>query len=128
MDVAEKIDLLFKTVTKPDCKEYSYREVEELADGAVSSTSIWKARLGKIRNPSQRLIGALSKAFGVPVNYFFDEGVTEMDVPRYRKQYQSERMVEQIALRASELDEEGKQAILDMINLVRKAQERSGSE
>ncbi|HID65163.1 MAG TPA: XRE family transcriptional regulator [Anaerolineae bacterium] len=121
MDIAERTDLLFRTITK-NGKEYSYREVENLAGGAVSSTTIWKVRTGKIRNPSQKTIRALSTAFQVPVAFFFDENVTQEDIPRYRQQYRSEKMVEQITLRSYDLDDEGKQAVLDMINWVRKAQ------
>jgi transcriptional regulator with XRE-family HTH domain len=122
VNITERVDLLFRTVVKPGGKEYSYREVAGLAGGAVSSTTIWKVRTGKIANPSQKTIQALSTAFGVPVRFFFDQDVTPDDLPQYRSEYRSEKMAEQIALRASDLDENGKQAILDMINYVRRAQ------
>ena len=119
MNTAAKIDLLFTTITKPDGKEYSYQDIATLAGNAVSRTSIWKARAGKIENPSQKLLGALSQAFGVPVQYFFAEAITEEDVPRYQKQHHNEQLVDQIALRAGDLNEEGKEAILQMIGFVR---------
>jgi transcriptional regulator with XRE-family HTH domain len=96
--------------------------VENLAGKVVSSTSLWKVRTGKTKNPSQRLLQALSQAFQVPVSFFFDENVSPESIKSYQAQFQSEKMVEQIALRSAELDDEGKQAILDMINVVRKAQ------
>lgn len=121
-DIAERLDLLFRTVTKEGGKEYSYREIEELAGGAITSTSIWKIRTGRTRNPSLKTLQALSAAFEVPVAYFFIEEVTEDDIPAYLQQYRDEKMVEQIALRAKDLDDNGKQAILDMINYVRRVQ------
>ena len=99
-DIAERLDLLFRTVTKEGGKEYSYREIEELAGGAITSTSIWKIRTGRTRNPSLKTLQALSAAFEVPVAYFFIEEVTEDDIPAYLQQYCDEKMVEQIALRA----------------------------
>lgn len=122
MDLAQKTDLLFKMVTKPDGQEYSYREIEELADGAISSTSIWKVRMGKTQNPSRRTIQALSKAFQVPVSYFFEDVASSEDVAEYREQYRSDKLVKQIALRAHDLDEEGKRTILDMVNYVWRTQ------
>jgi transcriptional regulator with XRE-family HTH domain len=121
VDIAKRVDLLFKTI-KPGDREYSYRGVRERAGGAISSTAIWKVRKGQITNPSQRLLSALSRAFQVSVDFFSDEDVTEEDVSAYQEQYHSEQMVEQIALRASELDDEGKQVVLDMIDLVQNAQ------
>lgn len=122
MRINKRIDLLFQTITKPDGSQYSYRDVENLAGKVVSSTSLWKVRTGKTKNPSQRLLQALSQAFQVPVSFFFDENVSPESIKSYQAQFQSEKMVEQIALRSAELDDEGKQAILDMINVVRKAQ------
>jgi transcriptional regulator with XRE-family HTH domain len=121
-DIAERLDLLFRTVTKEGGKEYSYREIEELAGGAITSTSIWKLRTGRTQNPSLKTLQALSAAFEVPVAYFFTEEVTEDDIPAYLQQYRDEKMVGQIALRARDLDDNGKQAILDMINYVRRVQ------
>ena len=126
MNVTDRIDLLFKTVTKPDGKKYSYQDVEELGEGVVTRAAIWKARTGKTENPRPKLLGALSKAFRVPMEYFSDEQVTAGDIPRYQKQYRNDRMVERIALRSSRLNEDGKQAILDIIDFVRKVQGLNG--
>ena len=66
------------------------------------------------------MLQALGQAFEVPGDYF-DEEASPEDIDKYRAQYRSEKMVEQIALRSAELDDEGKMAILDMINFVRNA-------
>ena len=128
MDIAKRLDLLFRTVTKKGGKEHSYREIEELAGGATSSTTIWKLRTGRTRNPSLKTLQALGKAFQVPVAFFFDEDTTPEDVSKYRHRYRSEQMVDQIARRSYDLDDEGKQAVLDMITWVRKAQGLDNNE
>jgi transcriptional regulator with XRE-family HTH domain len=130
VDIARRLDLLFRTVTKKGGKEHSYREIEEQAGGVVSSTTIWKLRTGQTQNPSLKTLQALGTAFQVPVSFFFDEDVAPEDVSKYRHRYRSEQMVGQIALRSYDLDDEGKQAVLDMITWVRKAQglEDNGEE
>ncbi len=120
MNISKRLDLLFKTITKPDGQEFSYRDIEELTGNAVSSTAIWKLRTGKTQNPKQSTLQALSEAFQVPISYFFAETVTSEDIPAYREQYHSDMLVEQIALRSQDLDNEGKRTILDMINYVRR--------
>jgi hypothetical protein len=122
MDHAARIELLFSTVTKPDGKEFSHREIEELAGGTVSHAAIWKARKGLTESLSQRMIEALSTAFQIHPGYFSAEHVTAGDIPKFQKQYRSESLVEQIALRAGQLDDEAKEHILNMIDFVRKAQ------
>jgi len=123
VDIAEKTDLLFKMITKDNGREYSYRDIETLAEGAVSSTSIWKVRIGKTKNPGHRMLQSLSDAFQVPVSYFFAETIAEEDIPKYQEQYRSEKLVEQISFRSHELDDEGKKLILDMISYVKKQQD-----
>jgi hypothetical protein len=61
------------------------------------------------------------------VSYFFEEAPS----PEYVKDLHlatklNKEGVTRIALRASDLDERGKQAVLEMIELVRKAQAESG--
>jgi transcriptional regulator with XRE-family HTH domain len=124
MDIAERVDLLFRTVLDEDGQEYSYRQIEKLAGGEVSATAIWKLRIGKTKNPGQKMLRALSKAFAVPVSYFFDEVVSREDVPQYRDEYRdNEKIVEQIALRAGQLNGEGQEAILNLIDYIQKTHE-----
>jgi transcriptional regulator with XRE-family HTH domain len=124
MDISERVDLLFRTVLDENGQEYSYRQIEKLAGGDVSATSIWKLRSGKTKNPGQKTIRALSKAFGVPVNYFFDKVVSRENIPQYRDEYRdSEKLVDQIALRAGQLNGEGQEAILNLIDYIQKTHE-----
>jgi transcriptional regulator with XRE-family HTH domain len=97
--------------------------VEEGTNKAVTGAYIWKLRTGKAENPGYRVLKALSDFFGVPVSYFFEEQVSEEYVQDLKLVAELRKAgVARIALRASNLDEAGKQAILEMIEYVRKAQ------
>ena len=72
--VPDKIDNLFKTIRRPDGREYTYDEVERGTGGAVSRSYVWKLRHGRNRNPSLEVIEALGHFFDVPATYFFESG------------------------------------------------------
>ena len=122
--ISEKVDLLFKTFLKLDGTEYTYEEVAEGIDHAVSSVAIWKLRTGKTKNPSYKILEALAGFFDVPIEYFSkserpaEEYVQELKLAHALQ----EAGVAQIALRASDLDESAKHDILSMIEYARKAQ------
>lgn len=124
-DFAQKLDHLFRTVTKPDGTEYSYEEVQQGTGKAVTSAYIWRLRTGKATNPGYWVIKALSDFFQVNPDYFFQEGELNNEASdemranvKLAAQLQDER-VKDIALRASELDDAGKQALLDMVNYIK---------
>ena len=120
--LAEKIDLLFKTIKKPDGSQYTYQEVEEGTGKAITGAYIWKLRTGKAENPSYKVLKVLSDFFEVPVSFFFEE-VSEEYLQNLKLATQlREDGVQHIALRAGDLDEAGKRAVLEMIEYVRKAQ------
>ena len=122
-NLAEKIDLLFKTFRKPDGSQYTYQEVEEGTGKAITGAYVWKLRTGKAENPSYKVLKALSDFFQVPVSYFFEEEVSEEYLQNLKLATQlREAGVQHIALRAGDLDEAGKRAVLEMIEYVRKAQ------
>lgn len=70
--VPDKMDYLFKTIRRPDGREYTYDDVERGTAGAVSRSYVWKLRHGRNRNPSLVVIEALGQFFDVPVTYFFE--------------------------------------------------------
>ena len=80
-DLAEKIDLLFKTVHPADRGPYSLQEaadgIERLTGEKVSHNTLWKLRTGKSDNPTKRVLEGLAKFFGVSPAYFFQENVSE---------------------------------------------------
>ena len=122
IDIAERIDSLFKTHTKPDGREHTYKEVEKGTGKAISSAYMWKLRHGKSSNPSRNKLKVLSDFFGVPPSYFFEE--TDEEYEEILRVAHSLRVagVQQIALRAKELNEEGREAILEMAERIKRIQ------
>jgi len=122
IDIPKKIDFLFKTHTKPDGKEYTYQEVERESGKAISAAYVWKLRHGKSSNPSGRKLKALADFFDVPLRYFYEE--VDEDYHEILEIVHSLRQagVQEIALRAKELNEEGRKAILSMVEHIRSMQ------
>jgi transcriptional regulator with XRE-family HTH domain len=123
-ELAEKINRLFETFTKPDGSEYTYREVEDGTNRAVTAAYVWRLRTGKAENPGYRVLAALCRFFEVSITYFFSE---EPEAEVYVKELRLARALHEegvahLARRAGELDEEGRNAVLEMIEYVRKAQ------
>ncbi len=79
--LADKIDLLFRTVHPPSRGPYSLQEaaakIEEITGEKVSHNTLWKLRTGKADNPTKRVLEGLAKFFEVSPAYFFDENVSE---------------------------------------------------
>lgn len=71
--LAEKLMLLFETRLSPDLDPYTLLEVTEGTGGSISPTYLMNLRDGKFSNPSMSKIKALSKFFGVPITYFYDD-------------------------------------------------------
>ena len=70
--IGQKLDLLFRTVTKPDGTEYNHREVAEGIGNKASSAYLWRIRNDKpgAQKPGFEIIEALAEFLGVPTNYF----------------------------------------------------------
>ena len=122
MEIAERLDLLLQVCTNDDGKSFSYRDIEAMSAGEISSAACWKMHTGRIKNPSSKAIGALSKAFDISADYFFDDSLTAENARRKIAEHQNAALVDQIAMRTSQLDERARQDILEMIEYVRKAQ------
>ena len=127
MALAEKIDLLFKSCTKPDGKEFTYQEVEAGTGGAVSSTYVWKLRTGKSTNPGYRVLQALGDFFGVPPSYFFEDKFSAQQLEDlWLTATLRDRGLQRIALSATGLDETGKALVVQLIEYMRTAQNQAG--
>jgi transcriptional regulator with XRE-family HTH domain len=128
--LAEKIDRLFRAVHPAD-REYTHEEVASAIrkDGGptISATYLWQLRKGQRNNPTMRHLEALSKFFGVPPAYFFDDEVSaQIDSELSLLASMRDISVRQVALRASGLSQESIQAIVDMIERVRELEGLSG--
>jgi transcriptional regulator with XRE-family HTH domain len=122
--LAERIDHLFQTVHPAD-GEYTHEEVangiREAGGPTISASYLWQLRKGVRDNPTMRHLEALSKFFGVPPAYFFDDEVSErIDVELSLLASLRDASVRQVALRASGLSVESIEAIVEMIERVRK--------
>jgi transcriptional regulator with XRE-family HTH domain len=107
--LAARVDKLFRTVRRPDGREYSHREVADAITAAgepISHSYIGQLRAGDKDNPTLRHLRALARFFGVPVEYFTSDVVAaevnrELDVLAALK----ELRVQTVALRQSVLPE-----------------------
>ncbi len=120
---ADKLDHLFRTITAPDGKEYTHRDVMAGTNGTVTAVYVWKLRAGKKTNPGYKVIAALSHFFKVDPTYFFepiDPESSKILIPSDAAKHQLNEDVIDIALRVSELDEEGQHSMSDLIDYIRK--------
>jgi transcriptional regulator with XRE-family HTH domain len=127
--LAEKIDFLFRTILRPDGKEFTYQEVESGTNRAVTGPYIWKLRAGSATNPGFRALSALSSFFQVPATFFFEDEPTDDYLQDLQLAAQlRDNGIAQIALRAQALGPEGRAAVLQMIDYVSKAQKTENSD
>ena len=110
---AARLNALFQTSTRPDGKHYSQQDVVEGCQGTITRVYLWKLRTGRARNPSMRVVQALADFFGVSVDYF--------SAPDEQGKLGAERnlddpLVAQICEKYSQLDEQGKRVILNLID------------
>jgi transcriptional regulator with XRE-family HTH domain len=128
-DFAQRLDALFKQFMHPDGREYTYEEVQNGTGKAVTAGYIWRLRTGKATNPGYWVIKALGDFFGVAPNYFFEnetqasETLSEQVNADLAERFQ-ESSIKDIALRASELDENARHAILSMIECILQAKNK----
>ena len=109
---ANRLSKLLVEARKPDGRRYTRSEVAAGVD--VTPTYISRLKSGKA-NPTYELVQRFSSFFQVPPAYFFEEkkgAVTEVEPGK------KSAPTDEIALRAAELDERGREAVLEMIKHV----------
>ncbi|WP_020657477.1 helix-turn-helix domain-containing protein [Amycolatopsis benzoatilytica] len=125
--LASRLDDLFRTV-RPQGKHWTNAEVAaelkrvspELKVGGVYLSQL---RTGKRTNPSQELLAALAKFFGVSVAYFFDEEVAGSVLAELAAvEAMRQAGVRAVAMRAAGMREENLQAITTIMDQYRKMQ------
>ncbi len=111
INFAERLNHLFDTVIKTNGSSYTHEEVYQATGITVGYIS--RLRSGKATNPGYDIIRKLSTFFKVSPNYFFGkEGITSDEAKK--------RLKEDIALRASHLDDEGVQTLVNMLEYIDK--------
>ncbi|MFC5288037.1 helix-turn-helix domain-containing protein [Actinokineospora guangxiensis] len=128
--LAAKLNRLVDTVHPAGRGPYTNEEIAAAvrADGGDlthSAVSAW--RRGTRDNPSFRHLAALAKFFGVPVAYFCDDAESarvdeQLDLVAAWRDAQ----VRAIAMRAGELSEAGRAALLEMAIRVRDIERGAG--
>ncbi|MET9258852.1 helix-turn-helix domain-containing protein [Amycolatopsis sp. NPDC004079] len=125
--LASRLDDLFRTV-RPQGRHWTNAEVAaelkraspELKVGAVYLSQL---RTGKRTNPSQELLAALAKFFGVSVAYFFDDEVAGSVLSELAAvEAMRQAGVRAVAMRAAGMREENLQAITTIMDQYRKMQ------
>lgn len=119
--LAHRLDHLFRTVAKPDGREYSHREVAEAVTTGgepISHSYIGQLRTGDKDNPTIRHLRALARFFGVPVEYFTsDEVAADVDLELRTLTALKELQVKTIALRRTVLPE-AERSLAELARLV----------
>lgn len=121
IDLADKIDLLFKTIHPAGRGPYSLQEaadgIERLTGEKVSHNTLWKLRTGKSDNPTKRVLEGLAAFFGINPGYFFEENIGD----EMRSQIELLGMLRDTGLRGAqlraffELSPEGQELVAEMI-------------
>jgi ESX-1-secreted protein regulator len=121
--IADKLDRLFQQVRSADEAEPSYMVVAEAIRAqqgvSISHTYIWQLRTGRRDNPTVQHLTALATYFGVPVSYFLDDEQTrridaQLDLLRSIR----DAGVTEIALRAADISQAGRETISELIRMV----------
>lgn len=128
--LAEKIDILFQTVRRPNRDMFSNDEVatacREATGESFSATYLWQLRTGRRDNPTMRHLEALAQFFEVPVAYFFDDDQStaiarELELLGVLR----DAGVRNVALRALTLSPEGIDTLNDMIDVLVRHEEKA---
>jgi len=116
---ARKLNRLFEEKRRPDGRQYTQIEVVESAKGILTRVYLWRLRKGTASNPGLHVIQALAKFFDVSPSYFLENAATKTEY--FKKIEKRDALVDRIALRSSQLDNRGKQAVLYMIESILKS-------
>ncbi|MGW3993250.1 XRE family transcriptional regulator [Amycolatopsis sp. NPDC004772] len=134
-DFADKLNHLFAVTKSPEGDEYSNDFAADsitVAGTKISGTYIWQLRKRKRDNPTIKHVEGLARFFGVPVNYFFDDDVTDrVDQQLHELAAEQERLkanagdqeAQRIAMRAGELTPDRRQLVMDLLDVVYRDQQ-----
>jgi transcriptional regulator with XRE-family HTH domain len=123
IDFAKKLNTLFETKTKPDGSKYTQEEVIQGTNGVLTRAYLWKLRTGRAKNPGFNIVQALADFFEVDINYF---RVSEDEEKALLEKAQRNRLVSEVALRASMYSEETVLAIIKMMEYIEQRRKDTG--
>lgn len=127
--IAERLDRLFRTFTKPDGREYSHREVEREVmirwGEQISHAYIGQLRAGRQVNPTIKPLRLLARFFGVPVEYFTrddlaDEVDQELQLAAQLRELRENDAVRTLVVRARGLSQGSLASVTAIIDHIRR--------
>ncbi len=123
--LASRLEHLFQTSRGDDGQPFSAADVAAAINAAagghvIGATYVWQLKTGRRDNPTYKHLLALSRFFGVPPTYFFDEADLERGaIPPDVAAALRDDDVREIALRAAGLSERTLKALRAMIDSAR---------
>jgi transcriptional regulator with XRE-family HTH domain len=123
IDFAKKLNTLFETKTKLDGTKYTQEEVIQGTNGVLTRAYLWKLRTGRAKNPGFNIVQALADFFDIDINYF---RVSEDEEKAVLEKAQRNKLVSEVALRASMFSEETVLAIINMMEYIEKNRSEKG--
>ncbi|MEE1798160.1 helix-turn-helix domain-containing protein [Streptomyces sp. JV176] len=123
--LGDRLNRLFDAVHPPGRGPYSNAEVAELMAErgleTVTPTYLWMLRTGRRDNPTMRHLEAIAAFFGVPAAYWFDDDVAEKTAQELKLlELLRDSKVKNVLLRLSDVSADGKEAVLGLVDGVRK--------
>jgi len=120
-----RLDHLFQTFRAPDGGEFTYRQVatgiEQLVGYKTSPSYLQVLRTGIRVNPSIKHLHGLCAFFGVPIEYFFDEGLArQLDAQLELAAPLRDPAVRELATRAVGLSAEAVETLTRMVEHARR--------
>jgi transcriptional regulator with XRE-family HTH domain len=122
-DFAIKLNTLFEVKTKLDGSKYTQEEVIQGTHGSLTRAYLWKLRTGRARNPGFYIVQALADFFRVDINYF---RVAEDEEKELLEKALRNKLVSEVALRASMFSEEAVLVILYMMEYIEQNRSEKG--
>ncbi len=91
--IGAKVDYLFRTITRPNGKPYTYQQVA--AGTGLNFSYLRKLRVGKIASPSREVLERLTIFFGITPDYWFRSDTALR--PDMQEHHQLGRLLQKIA-------------------------------
>ena len=102
--IGAKVDLLFRTLTRPDGKPYTYQHVA--AGTGLNFSYLRKLRVGKAASPSRQVLERLTSFFEITPDYWFrSEHTLPRDIQQQHQLSLIVRKIEQANLTPEQLHE-----------------------
>lgn len=130
--LSPKLEHLFAVVPRPTGGRYTNETAAQaLAEAGVKVSSVHLSHLrsGRRNNPSARLLAALAELFGVPFGYFFDPAIEEQVNSEFSTLAAlHDTRVKGLMLRAQGLNRQDFKKLEDVLEQIRRDQDRAGQE